>query len=191
MNRRSHSLWGLLLFPAFTVMTFATSPACTPEGGAGGKWGTTPDEVLIVNSDSTDPAVPLDLSLVVRLFAKERLLEITARVGRHPVFPAELFFSNDVKVNIQLPPGLRLQEGSLSWKGDLKGEQIGEFEAKVRVERDMEGAVDASATGHAPSRIDVDTERFYVQAKGRTIRINLEPFTQITPYQPGAVRPKQ
>src|SRR5262249_47400175 len=116
---------------------------------------------------------------------------ITAKVGRHPAFPPAQFSSKDVKVQIQLPPGLKLQEGRLSWQGDLQGEEVGEFRATVRVERDMEGAVEASATGQAVGRFDVDTERFYVRAKGRTLKVSLKPFTNPAPHKPGAGRRKQ
>ncbi len=136
-------------------------------------------QVLIVNSDPTDPAVPLDLALIVRLFAKERLLEITARVGKHPAFPAELFFDKDVKVQIQLPPGIELQKGKLSWQGDLRGDEIGEFQATVKAVRDLEGTVDAKAVGRAEGRIDIDDEQFYVLTKGRTMKISLKPFTKV------------
>jgi len=135
-------------------------------------------QVLFVNSDPSEPAVPLDLALIVRLFAKERLLEITARVGKLSAFPSQLFFDKDVNVQIQLPPGLELQKGKLSWQGDLRGDEIGEFQVTVKAVRDLEGAVNARAVGHAEGRIDVDEERFYVLAKGRTIKISRDPFTK-------------
>lgn len=141
-----------------------------------------PTQVLIVNSDPTDPAVPLDLALVVRLFAKKRLLEITGRVGKHRAYPATLFFDKDVKVQIELPQGLQLQEGSLSWQGDLKGEEIGQFRATVKAVGDLEGVVEASAIGYAAvgGRVDGESVRFYVLARGKTVRIGLNPFT---PYE--------
>ena len=150
-------------------------------------------EVLIVNSDPTDPGVPLDLALTVRLFAKERLLEITAQVGKHPSYPATRFFDKDVNVQIQLPAGLQLQEGSLSWQGDLQGEEIGQFQAKVKAVQDMEGAIDALAIGYAAvgGRVDADPERFYVLVTGGTIRISLDPFTTIDLSKPGIAEPKQ
>jgi len=147
-------------------------------------------QVLVVNSDSTDPAVPLDLALVVRLFAKERLLEITAKVAKHPAFPSELFFDKDVNVQIQLPSGLELQKGKLSWHGDLRGDEIGEFQATVKAVRDLEGRVVASATGQASigGRIDADTEEFYVRAKGKAVSISINPFAQWHPSKPGTAK---
>jgi hypothetical protein len=143
---------------------------------------------LVVNSDPTDPAVPLDLSLTVRLLAGEARLEIAARVGKHPSFPAELFFDKGVEARIHLPAGLELQEGSLTWRGDLRGEQAGQFQAKVRAVRDLEAAVDASARGRAADggRIDADQERFYVLVKGRTVRLSLNPFTASDRPKPGS-----
>ena len=147
------------------------------------------EEVLVVNSDPTDPAVPLDLSLTVRLFPEERLLEITVRVGKHPAYPAEIFFNKNVKVEIKLPVGLELEEGSLNWKGDLQGEEIKEFQAKVKAVKDTEGAVVASAIGDAPGgQIDADTEQFYVLVKGNTIRMSLESFVS-QPFKPGRATP--
>lgn len=163
------------------------SGACAPTIEANADKAT---QVLVVNSDSTDPAVPLDLALVVRLFAKERLLEITAKVRKHPAFPSELFFDKDVKVHIELPSGLELQKGKLSWQGDLRGDEIGEFQATVKAVRDLEGAVLASATGQAVvgGRIDADTEEFYVLAKGKTVGVSLNPFTQGHPSKPGTAK---
>jgi hypothetical protein len=149
-----------------------------------------PTEVLVVNLDPTDPGVPLDLALTVRLFEKQRLLEITARVGKHLSYPAARFFDKDVKVQIQLPAGLQLEEGRLEWEGNLKGEEIGEFRAKVKAVHDMEVAVSASAIGHAAGgRIDADTEQFYVLVKGNSIRISLDPFTRYDPSKPGTAQP--
>jgi hypothetical protein len=172
MHKKSRSLFALLLLLALAILWFSISVTATTDDAP---------YVLVVNSDPTDPAVPLDLVLIVRLFAKERLLEITARVGKHPAYPAELFFDKDVKVQIQLPPGIELQKGKLSWQGDLRGDEIGEFQATVKAVRDLEAAVDAKASGHAEGRIDIDDERFYVFAKGRTMKIGLNPFTKVLP----------
>jgi hypothetical protein len=146
------------------------------------------EEPLVVNSDPTDPAVPLDLSLTVRRFAEGGLLEITARVGKHSSFPAELFFDKGVKATIQLPEGLELQEGSLTWRGDLRGEEVGQFQAKVKAVRDLEATVDASARGRAAEggRVDADQERFYVLVRGKTVRVSLNPFTASRLSKPGA-----
>jgi hypothetical protein len=143
-------------------------------------------DVLVVKSSLTEPAVPLNLDLTVRLFAKERLLEITGRVGKHPAYPATLFFDKDVKVQIKLPQGLQLHEGSLSWQGDLNGEEIGQFRATVEAVRDLEGAVDVSAIGYAAvgGRVDADSVRFYVLVKGQAMRISLNPFTPFE-FKPG------
>ncbi len=165
------SLVGLLLSIAGESPTEAKEP----------KHGEATD-VLVVEPSLTEPAVPLGLDLTVRLFAKERLLEITGRVGKHRAYPATLFFDKDVKVQIELPQGLQLQEGSLSWQGDLKGEKVGQFRATVRAVRDLEGTVEASAIGYAAvgGRVDGESVRFYVLVKGKTVRISLNPFT---PYE--------
>ncbi len=176
MNSRSRLLLALFL-PTVSAMAFVESPGGSSREANPGQ----PTDVLFVNSDPTDPAVPLDLSLTVRLFAQERLLEITAKVGKHPAFPSGLFFDKDVKVQIQLPPGIELQKGKLSWQGDLRGDEIGEFQATVGAVRDLEGAIDARAIGHAEGRIDVDEERFYVLVKGKTVKISLKPFAKSGP----------
>jgi len=155
----------------------------------------TPDNTtaaLIVNSDPTDPAVPLNLALAVRSSTREPLLEIIVQVGKHPAYPATLFFDKDVKVQLQLPPGLQLQNGNLSWRGDLKGEETGQFQVKVKAVQDMEGTVDASATGHgAGGRIDADTERFYVLVKDKTIKVSLAPLALFDPLKPGTGEQKK
>ena len=155
----------------------------------------TPDNTtaaLIVNSDPTDPAVPLNLALAVRSSTREPLLEIIVQVGKHPAYPATLFFDKDVKVQLQLPPGLQLQNGNLSWRGDLKGEETGQFQVKVKAVQDMEGTVDASATGHgAGGRIDADTERFYVLVKDKTIKVSLVPLALFDPLKPGTGEQKK
>jgi hypothetical protein len=147
-------------------------------------------DVLVVNSGLTDPAVPLDLSLTVRLFAKEQVLEITAKVQKHPAFPTQLFFDKDVKAEIRLPLGLQRQAGSLSWTGDLQGDAVGEFQATVTAVRDMEGTVEASAIGYAlGGRVDADTERCYVRVRGQEMQVSRDPFSPADQPGPGTAAP--
>jgi hypothetical protein len=128
--------------------------------------------------------------LTVLLLHSERLLEITVRIRKHPAFPTALFVIKNLKFEIQLPAGLQLREGGLTWEGDLQGEEIREFQIRVNAVRDMEGTVFASAIGNAPGgRVDADTEQFYVLVKGDMIRIRLEPFTSSQPLRPGRAVP--
>ena len=144
------------------------------------------EEPLVVNSDPTDPAVPLDLSLTVRRFAEGGLLEITARVGKH-LLPAELFFDKGVKATIQLPEGLELQEGSLTWRGDLRGEEVGQFQAKVKAVRDLEATVDASARGRRRGRPCRRRSGAVLRARQRENgQVSLNPFTASRLSKPGA-----
>ncbi len=144
-------------------------------------------QILIVDSGLVEPAVPLDLSLKVQVFAPERLLEITATIRKRPGYPADLFFDKDVRVRITLPPGFQLDGGSLTWSGDLKGEQVGEFIAKIRAVHDTEGVIEAAATGHAVGgRVDADTERFHVVVKSGRIHVSREPPTTFAPLTPGS-----
>ncbi|MEW5857963.1 MAG: hypothetical protein AB1861_11365 [Cyanobacteriota bacterium] len=144
-------------------------------------------KTITVNSDSTDPAVPFDLSLIVRVLAETPLLEINVQVGKDSTYPAERFFDQDVKVQIQLPGGLRLQDGSLTWQADLKGNELGEFQAKIKAVQDMEGAIDVLATGRRAmgGGMDADTERFYVLVRGKNITISVNPFTSRELSGPG------
>ena len=102
---------------------------------AAGSNGQSDDTVLQVNSPATEPAVPLNLSLKVRVLAAERAIEIIARVSKRSGYPADMFFDQDVTAKMTLPSGLQLEEGSLNWSGTLKGNQIGEFAAKVKALR--------------------------------------------------------
>jgi hypothetical protein len=146
-------------------------------------------EMLTVKSSLSEPAVPIQLVLTVQLFAKKRLLKIEGRVGRHPAYPAAHFFDKQVKVQIKLPPGLQLQEGSLSWQGDLKGNEVGQVRATVRAVRDLEEAIEASVVGYAAvgGRVDADSVRFHVLAKGNVMRMSLNPFTPFK-LKPGTAK---
>jgi hypothetical protein len=142
--------------------------------------------ILIVNSDPDDPAVPLDLSLSVRVLGSKRLLEVKAQVGKKPSYPSELFFDKDVKVHIELPAGLKLQEGSLTWQGDIKGNEVKEIKAGITALRDMEGAVIVSAYGRTSGGgMDADTEQFYIRTHKETMEVSLNPFTPIDLSKPG------
>jgi len=133
-------------------------------------------ETLTVDSGMVEPAVPLNLALRVRVLAAERLIEITVVVGKRAGFPAARFADRDVTAQVVLPPGLELREGSLSWAGDLVGDQVVEFVAKVQATRDLDGVVEASATGYAVGgRVDADRERFHVVVSGGRPRVGLVP----------------
>lgn len=161
----------------FAVLAFASSAYCHPPhtpAGAG--------EELVADSDPTDPGVPLDLVLTVRVPPDGWSLGITAHIGRSPGYPAELFHDEGVEARIELPPGLRLKDGALSWKGDLRSDEAGEIRATVVADGDLSGAIDASAAGHAKGgRVDADLERVYVLVRDRRFRIHLEPFQAADP----------
>ena len=143
-------------------------------------------EVLNLDSPTTEPAVPLNLSLKVRVFAARRAIEITVIVAKRSGYPAELFFDRDVRAQIALLPGLELEDGSLSWSGDLKGNQVAEFVAKLRPTQDTEGIIETTAIGHAMGGgIDADKVRFHVSVRGDQIHVSPEPQMTISPSQPG------
>jgi hypothetical protein len=134
-------------------------------------------QVLTVDSGPVEPAVPLKLSLRVKVCVPARTIEITATLGKRPGFPAHLFSDRNVTARITLPPGLQFQTGDLAWSGDLKGDQIARFVATVGVLDDTEGVVEAAAIGHAAGgRVDADAVRFHVVARGGHIRVGLEPL---------------
>jgi hypothetical protein len=140
---------------------------------------TVPTEVLFVNRGLTDPAGPLELSVTVHLFSGQRLLEILARAGRHPSYPAALFHDRDVLLRFQLPPGVVLEEGSLTWSGELRGDEVAEALIRVRVPDDLDAYIEASVIGHGVGgRVDADVERFYIVARGPMIKLSRDPVTQ-------------
>ena len=144
---------------------------------------------LSVTSGASAPATPLDLSLVVRPSGDARVIDITATVGKRAGFPAAQFSDRDVKARISLPSGLERVSGSLSWTGDLAGDQVARFSARVRAARDTDGFVEASvvATGQG-GNIDADSKRFHVSARGGRLRVSLDaPANREGP--PGPPRP--
>jgi hypothetical protein len=152
--------------------------------------GDAPSEVLNVDSRPTEPAVPLNLALEIRVFAAKRLIEITVTVAKRSGYPTDLFFDRDVTAQISLLPGLQLEDGSLSWSGDLKGNQVAKFVAKVRAVHDTDGLIEASAIGHAlGGRIDADKERFHVLVRGEQMHVSPEPPMTVSPLRPGTGSP--
>ena len=136
----------------------------------------TPTEVLFVNRGATEPASPLELTLTVRLFSERRTLEILARAGRHPAYPSALFDDKNVTVRFTLPAGTALEDGSLSWTGDLRGDEVAEVLIRVKVSDAVDGFVEASVIGHAAGgRIDGDVERFYVVSSADAIKLSRDP----------------
>ena len=149
-------------------------------------------ETLVIKSSLREPAVPIELVVTARLFAKTRLIHVEARVGRHPAYPAAAFSDKDVELQIKLPAELQLQEGSLSWKGDLKGDQVGQVQATVKAVRDLENAVEVSAVGHAAigGRVDADSVLFHVLARGTLMKVSRNAFAplEMKPGTAGQVR---
>lgn len=184
-HRENNTLWTLMLLPLISIDSSLSIAGESPVEAKGRSLdGAT--EMLVVKSSLREPAVPLELVLTVRLFAKKRLLKIAGRIGKHPAYPAELFFDKHLKVQIKLPEGLQLQEGSLTWQGDLRGDEAGQVRATVKAVRDLEDAVEASAVGDAAvgGRVDAVSIRFHVLAKGNAMRISRDPFTPFK-LQPG------
>lgn len=146
-------------------------------------------QTLVVKSSLREPAVPIEIIVTARLFAKTRLLRIEARVGKHPAWPAAAFSDKDVKLQIKLPEELQLQEGSLSWHGDLKGDQVSQVTATVKAVRDLEKAVEVVAVGHAEEggRVDADSVLFHVLAKGKLMRLSRNAFAPLE-IKPGTAR---
>src|SRR5262245_39832542 len=139
-------------------------------GGTAGEDG----QSLTVDSGEVEPAVPLNLALHVRVLAAEALIEIKVAIGKRAGFPAELFLDENVTVRLSLPAGLTLHDGTLGWAGTLKGDQVVEFVARVKAVRDLDGVVEATATGYAPGgRVDADQERFRVVVSGGRPRVSL------------------
>ena len=146
-------------------------------------------EVFNFDSPTTEPAVPLKVAVKVRVLAKHAI-EITAIVSKRSGYPADLFFDRDVRAQITLLPGLELEEGSLSWSGDLRGNQVAEFVAKVKPAQDTEGIIETTAIGHGMGdRIDADKVRFHISVRGDQIRVSPEPHATISPLQPGTGAP--
>jgi len=157
--------------PVRRAITFSSSVSAWAPGGGDGA-----SEVLIVDSGLVEPAVPLNLSLKVRVFAMKRLIEITVTVAKRSGYPTDRFFDRNVTAQISLLPGLQLEDGRLSWSGDLKGDQVAEFVAKVRAVHDTVGVIEATAIGHAlGGRIDADKERFHIIVSGEQIRVTRLP----------------
>ena len=133
---------------------------------------------MAVNSDSSAPSSPIDLSLSIRLLDGDRALSISARAGRRTGFPAGRFHDKDVTIRIELPPGLELTSGSLAWTGELKGEQTGEIHARAVAVREMEAIVVCIARGTATAggMAHSDIEQFYVQARDGQVKVSREPL---------------
>ena len=143
-------------------------------------------DVLRFESPATEPAVPIKLSLTVRLLAATRAIEISVAIAKRTGYPADLFQDRDVKAQIQLFPGLELDDGTLTWSGDLNGDQVGRFVARVKATRDTEGAIETTVIGHAAGgRIDADKVEFHVSVRGDQIRAAPSAPVNISPLLPG------
>jgi hypothetical protein len=175
------------VFAAAGHLLGAATAICAFAGAYAESVGNASPEVLLIDSPPTELAVPLNLALTVRVLAPEPLIEITATVAKRAGYPGDIFHDRDVTARIALLPGLRLEEGSLSWSGDLRGEEAGEVVAKVRAVEDTEGLIEATASGHGQGgRFDVDNERFHVRASGEEIEVALAPSPAVSPLRPPA-----
>jgi hypothetical protein len=142
-----------------------------------------------IDSVATEPAVPLNLALDVRIAPQQRLLEIKVMLGKRQGYPAEQFFDRDIVAQISSLPGLRLLDGSLSWSGDLRGEQTAEFVARLSIPENIDGTVEVKARGRAQGGdIDADIESFRLTARGDRITVSRETVPVISPMRPGDAR---
>src|SRR5262245_21304686 len=115
------------------VLAFSSGPAAA--AGDGGP--ATP--TLTIDSGMVEPAVPLNLVLKVRVLAGEPIVEVTVVIGKRAGFPTALFFDKNVEARINLPAGLDLDSGGLTWTGELRGDRGVEFVARIRAVRDVQG----------------------------------------------------
>lgn len=152
---------GLALLLALEI----AAPAASARDMAGG--------TLEIDSTPTEPASPLNLSLRVSSPPSADTIEIGVVVGRRDGYPAAMFSTRDMTVEIALPAGLQLQSGSLGWSGDIAGDEVAAFDAIVRAVRDIEGAVEVAASGNGPGgSINADREAFQVSVRDRRIEVS-------------------
>jgi hypothetical protein len=145
------------------------------------------ETALEVDAPATEPAVPLNLSLKVCISAAKHSIEIAALVSKRFGYPADMFFDKEVMVKMTLPPGLELEDGTLTWSGNLKANETGGFTVKVRAVRDLEAVVEVAAEGQAQGgRVDADRERFHISVSGDDIRATLGSPAGVSPLTPGS-----
>lgn len=162
--------------PSGAVLAQASGLAPSPNSG----------ETLRIDSVAPEPAVPLNLWLDLRSVPATRIIEITVFLAKRAGYPAEIFHDRNVTAHISLLPGLQLESGSLTWTGELRGNQVAQFVARVVVPHDIEGLIEVSVTGHAAGgRVDADSERFRISARGDRIEVRPDTGEVISPLRPG------
>lgn len=137
------------------------------------------EEGIVVNNDADVPSSAMDLTLSSTPFSEDKVATISVRIGKREGYPTEGVNWPDTNAEIILPKGLELVEGDLTWQGDIIGDEIVEFKAKVRAIQNGEWKVEA----YAQYIIDEnnmwgDIERFYILVKDDQVLISEQRFTR-------------
>ncbi|MEM7826748.1 MAG: hypothetical protein QXQ40_00810 [Candidatus Aenigmatarchaeota archaeon] len=136
------------------------------------------EPAVTVVSQASSEGLPLALTLSVTPFDQQKVAVVSAKVGKLQGYRADWFKATDVAIQIVLPEGLALESGSLTYQGNLTGEETHEVKAAIRAVQLGEWILQAIASGDVPpyGRIQVSALLF-ILVREDSVLVSTEAFT--------------
>lgn len=127
-------VFSLAIFTALTTMHY-TEPATTPQPSP------SPEGVGV-------PLSPINITLLVSQFTEPQGLGSEASLTIEIVSIED---ASNVTVNVSLPKGISLLEGSLTWNGNLKANISSSFDVRIKAVEVGDWTISATATWYFTS----------------------------------------